>query len=288
MIFDRFLPGYFGAAYPDVDFLGIGTTLGMLVPREGPTRTTIVFSSGLGGKTTRAYGQPPEVNSLFEFSCVRGPLTAAALGLPKETAVTDGALLLREILDSVDERNEDVPIFVPHMSTVLAGGRWEEVGAAADIQIVNPCTTDVESVVRSIQTAPLVLAEAMHAAIVADTFGVPWVPIVTNSTINEFKWMDWCQSMGVEYLATRLPPLLGRVESRAVLGAKLPVPGRIPLKIAEQAYASAAEPASFASAVRRLKKAKRSRPFLSLSSTRTAKLDQLLVRLDAIKRKYPL
>ena len=44
----------------------------------------------------------------------------------------------------------------------------------------------------------------MHAAIVADTLRVPWVPLMTSSDINSFKWLDWTQSMRVPYQPVRI------------------------------------------------------------------------------------
>jgi hypothetical protein len=44
----------------------------------------------------------------------------------------------------------------------------------------------------------------MHGAIIADTFRVPWVPISTRPSINTFKWLDWSESMGLEYRPTNL------------------------------------------------------------------------------------
>lgn len=36
----------------------------------------------------------------------------------------------------------------------------------------------------------MVLADAMHAAIIADAMRVPWLPLITSPQINTFKWLD--------------------------------------------------------------------------------------------------
>jgi succinoglycan biosynthesis protein ExoV len=52
----------------------------------------------------------------------------------------------------------------------------------------------------------LVLSEAMHGAIVADSLRVPWVPI--KFRVHErFKWEDWCYSMNLQYTLTELTPV---------------------------------------------------------------------------------
>ncbi len=289
IIFEALLPGYFETSYEEVDFLGIGTTLGMAFPEGGPTNTTIVFSSGLGGDSEGAYGRTPEVNEFFDFACVRGPLTARALDLPDTTVVTDGALLLNSLDRKETLATASTPVFVPHMSSIGGDGRWHEVAAEAGLRMVNPCTADALSVVDQIRSAPLVLAEAMHGAIVADTFGVPWVPIVTNSTINRFKWTDWCLSMGLDYDPVRLPPLLGPAASAAAISGKLPTnTPRLVAAVARGAYGALGEPATFRVAIAKLRRAAAGQPKLSDPNLRTSKLDQLYERLADVRKRYPL
>lgn len=291
LIFESFLPGYFDATYADVDLLGIGTTLGMAFPSGGPERQTIVFSSGLGGSSDRgAYGRPPVLTDKFDIICVRGPLTANALGISPQTVVTDGALLLQAMdIPAPMASAPEHPVFIPHMSSTGAGGRWDEVGAEIGIRALDPCTENVIGMINEIRRAPLVLAEAMHAAIVADTFGVPWIPIVTNSTINRFKWEDWCRSLGLVYNPVRLPPLLGRQASFTAVKAKLPTATpAVVTKGAHRAYDFVVEPQSFRLAVSRLRRAARTAPQLSSPYVRHAKLDELQERLESVRRRYPL
>ena len=66
-------------------FIGIGTLLqdGITYPER--TRK-IVFSSGVG------YGnRPVALDNTWKIYCVRGPMTADALGLNRDMAITDGA-----------------------------------------------------------------------------------------------------------------------------------------------------------------------------------------------------
>ena len=54
----------------------------------------------------------------------------------------------------------------------------------------------------------------MHAAIIADTFRVKWLPVTTSSTINHFKWLDWTSSMNVPYKPIFIGPgsLEGKIQ----------------------------------------------------------------------------
>ena len=85
---------------------------------------------------------------------------------------------------------------MPHYE--LAGKGWENVCKELGFGYIDPRWT-VEEVLSAISQTEVLLCEAMHGAIVADALRVPWIPVVTNSTILSFKWQDWCSSIGVEY-----------------------------------------------------------------------------------------
>ena len=60
--------------------------------------------------------------------------------------------------------------------------------------------------VRRIAAADKVIAESMHAAIIADAFRVPWVPVALSREVSPFKWVDWTSSVNVSYSPVCLPP----------------------------------------------------------------------------------
>jgi len=39
----------------------------------------------------------------------------------------------------------------------------------------------------------------MHAAIIADTLRVRWIPVVCSKNINTFKWLDWLSMFDIDY-----------------------------------------------------------------------------------------
>ena len=70
-------------------FVGIGTLLNDFIPAK-PLKA--VFGAGVG------YGKGlPVIDQNWKIYCVRGPLSAQALGLEPKLAVTDSAALLRNI-----------------------------------------------------------------------------------------------------------------------------------------------------------------------------------------------
>ena len=198
-MWSELLPGMWDPA-DDVWLCGIGTILNKeMMP---PGRKWIVAGSGVG------YGLPPEDfgGPSWRILAVRGPLTAKVLGIDSGFAVTDGAILLSALPEyaPLPESERHGIVFMPHYQS-LPAGNWQESCEAAGFEFLDP-REDSKSIVRRIRSAKFVLADAMHAAIVADTVRVPWIPLVTSPNINTFKWLDWTLSMGVEYHPTKLAP----------------------------------------------------------------------------------
>jgi len=198
-MWSELLPGMWHPA-DDVWLCGIGTILNKeLMPRG---RKWIVAGSGVG------YGLPPEDfgGPSWRILAVRGPLTAKVLGIDSSFAVTDGAILLSALPEyaPLPESERHGIVFMPHYQS-LPAGNWQGACEAARFEFLDP-RADSKSIVRRIRSAKLVLADAMHSAIVADTFRVPWIPLVTSPNINTFKWLDWTLSMGIDYQPTKLAP----------------------------------------------------------------------------------
>jgi len=180
---------------PDTLFLGIGTLLGHRLP---PTARKIVFGSGAG------YGPTPVPDDTWTIHCVRGPLTAQVMGLSPELAITDPAILLA-VIPQPQARPATGISFMPHHDSKRRGD-WAAVCALAGIRYIDPAG-GVQATIDAIRASRLVIAEAMHAAIVADAFRVPWIPVVCYEHILAFKWEDWCLSLGLPYRPIRLPAI---------------------------------------------------------------------------------
>ena len=182
----------------DTCFAGIGTIINADMPAAP---RWIVFGSGVG------YGGLPDHfgGRGWNVVAVRGPLSAAVLGLPSDAAVTDGAMLLATLPEyaplPVTERRG--VLFVPHFEAER-GAAWPLACRQAGVEYINPLD-DSRAIVARIRTARLVIAEAMHAAIVADALRVPWLPVVSSPQVSTFKWLDWTRSMGLPYVPSPLP-----------------------------------------------------------------------------------
>ncbi len=197
-IWPELLPGLWDDGTDGITFIGIGTILNRLVPEN---RLKVVLGSGVGYAPL-----PPDLHDgSWNILAVRGPLSARAAGLPQDTAITDGAILLSVLpgLAKPPEQRTGGVAFVPHVSSAEAGG-WEEICDRLGFTYIDP-RWDFRKVFALIGNASLVLSDAMHGAIVADTFRVPFVPLVSSREISSFKWMDWTLSMELPYRPIRLP-----------------------------------------------------------------------------------
>lgn len=182
-------------------FVGIGTLLNnKLFERIQPAQQVSIFSTGVG------YEQPiKQIPASWTIHCLRGPFSAKWLELPEQTAITDGGLLVAQILKPVTHRIGCS--FMPHIhSAIAAAESWQRICQKANIQYIDP-RWSVDRVLTAVGSSDHLLSEAMHGAIVADALRVPWTPITTSPRIYAFKWQDWCASMGLPYLPHRLPPL---------------------------------------------------------------------------------
>lgn len=276
-IFHHFLPGFFDDN-PEETFFGIGSILGFELAKD--VKRKIIFSSGY------AYGNIPEIDSSYDFVCVRGPLTAEALKLPATTAVADGAILL-QFMDIPRPKKKYKFSFMPHWGSEQKYSKWPEVCAAADIHYISPMQ-DKDFVLQEILKSEVIIAEAMHAAIVADTLGVPWIPVKAYPTINEFKWNDWAASLNLEFKFTQLPALY---EYNDFMFEKLKDRSRnlAPKRIV-RTFLKLLEPLYFTpkarQASRRLELIKSVTPNLSNRDFLFQRGNELLKRLEIVKEKY--
>jgi len=128
------------------------------------------------------------------------------LGLPAERAVADGALLLRKLPEfrPATPQERGGTIFVPHFEAMADEGLLV-AASAAGLEIVDP-RQDSREVIHRLRTARLVVADSMHAAIIADALRTPWIPVVSSPAISSFKWLDWAMALRVPYEPVVLPP----------------------------------------------------------------------------------
>lgn len=199
-------------ADPSCCLLGIGSLLGvwrgLSAIRAGAR--LLVFGSGF------QYGAPAPLPEDSRVFCVRGRLSAQALGLPDATGVADPGVLLPRFLprdrDPCTGRSGrfhkwnygvvSPPSAAPMPLTraaYRAGQRlrlaWSERrGADSAGLAVHASRTggDLLGFLRRVWSCERIETDAFHVAIAADAYGIPWRPLRW-----EFKWQDHFSMFGI-------------------------------------------------------------------------------------------
>jgi succinoglycan biosynthesis protein ExoV len=174
--------------------LGIGSVLDARHPAE---RRKIVAGAGFGG-----YQRPASLDGSWEIYWVRGPRTARQLGLPAAFGLGDPASLLPLALP-VARHDIGAIGFMPHFES-LTRGAWPEAAAAAGVTLIDPRGAP-DAILGQIAGCRVLLSEAMHGVIVADTLRVPWVALTPVAPIHRAKWLDWAESLDLTIRFQALP-----------------------------------------------------------------------------------
>ncbi|GAB3015011.1 polysaccharide pyruvyl transferase family protein [Bowmanella dokdonensis] len=172
----------------DVMLAGAGTVLTHQLPAAN---RLVVLGSGAG------YGSLPDFIHQPHCRCYgfRGPLTARLLGYGEDYVLADPAILIPDVLEVPPlPPNDRQVVFVPHLDSMRRSD-WGKVCRMAGIALVDP-RDESKQVIRQLARARLVLAESMHAAILADAYRVPWIPVWSSREISRFKWNDWALAVG--------------------------------------------------------------------------------------------
>ena len=192
----KLLPNFFDDNAETV-FIGIGSTIG---DAPADARRKIVFGAGF----VPHYHEQPNVKTQdWQVYFVRGPRTAQRLGLDPSYAIADAGILVRELVDYTHRTPEHIA-FIPHWQS-LDRGNWEAACRKAGVTLIDP-RKPVEEVMDLLLRSKLVIAEAMHGAIIADAFRVPWVPVVPLNPAHREKWYDWAESLGIALKPQRILP----------------------------------------------------------------------------------
>lgn len=189
----------------DIEFFAIGSILSDWYLSRTKKRK-IIFGSGKRDPSPIA----DHLLAHCEIDFVRGPLSARALGLPKSQAITDPAYLmpLHFQPDRVATTSGGVG-FVPHCA--MPENQARAIASALGLRLILP-SLSVEDFIAALCSCSRVVSEAMHGAILADAYRVPWMGCSFASRLSEgatncFKWSDWMQSLAIEAEITSVLPM---------------------------------------------------------------------------------
>lgn len=198
-LFSRLAPGLFDGDESTL-VLGVGSIIS--ARWDGPARKVV-----LGAGYVAQYARPPAADDgSWDFRFVRGQATCRALGLDPDLAVGDAAILVREVMAPAPAAvRRDGPVsFMPHWES-LEWGYWAAACAMAGVELIDP-RWSVERCLGAIAGSRLILAEAMHGAIVADALRTPFVPLLPLEPRHRAKWADWAGAAGIDLAPAPLRP----------------------------------------------------------------------------------
>lgn len=198
----------------EILFVGIGTILDNRIPKDS---FKIIFGSGV-----RYPQNPPKVDFRWDIRALRGKMSARALGVDEKFSITDPAILANLFFKFDFQKCYNIS-YIPYFRS--ASKEWEFACKLAGIKYIDP-RKPVKECLLDIAKSKYLLSEAMHGAIVADTFRVPWVPVRSFNVLHEnivhsFKWIDWCSSLNLEFKPITLPILWSNVSGIVNVGKKI-------------------------------------------------------------------
>ncbi len=270
------------------ELFGIGSILGLKRPSSG-VKKAVVFSSGFAAGAESTYGKLPSGAELekYDFRCVRGPLTCKKLGLHPEKGIADGAILLSDVLPNSREKKYSFA-YMPHVGSLDFYSNWKGLIESLGIKFINP-SDPVQRVLTEVQETEVLICEAMHGAIIADTYRIPWIPIKTNTLINDFKWNDYCKSLSLSYNPQIFKTLYDKETLKSVFEKKLEkvkLNNTLTSAVASNLYFGYQKSIIESSIKKQFLKLKKSPTTLSKSNTLNEKKEQLLSEIHLLKKDY--
>jgi succinoglycan biosynthesis protein ExoV len=169
-----------------------------------PSRSAGLFGEFPQRKSSRFSGNAsnslPDRTGAYVIYWVRGPLTARVLGLSPDVAVADAGYMVRhcDLLSVGIQTERQVVSFMPHMTAARFAVGLKDACERLGMQYIDPAG-EVTEVLRRIGRSRMLITEALHGAVVSDACRVPWIPVKSSEAVLEFKWRDFCASIGVEY-----------------------------------------------------------------------------------------
>lgn len=273
-LWPRLLPSFLDED-ASILFIGIGSTIGT---HYDPHAKKIVFGTGF----VPTYHDAPNVHSGdWDIFFVRGPRTARALGISEQLAIGDSAILIRAVAPERPASPDSVA-FMPHWQS-LSFGAWEKVCESAGITLIDP-REPVEKVLAAVLRSKLLIAEAMHGAIVADALRVPWIPLLPINSFHRDKWLDWAEALDIDLRPYRLwPSNLTELDIALARRSNL---NKLSARVSASPLRPLADQALVHIAAQRLHAISRKTPVLSDDNVISSATNQMLDKLVLLKRLY--
>lgn len=201
-------PKLFGLNFFDdseeVCFVGIGSILNenSNLMKEVQTYTVKhIFGSGV-----RSINSNLKFDESYKVAFYRGPFSALKMDGKAQNYISDGAYgivftdFYKKIVSESIKKHE--VSFIPYFRSESKVD-WKKMCSSNGWNYISPTENNIEHTLRAIAESKYIITEAMHGAILADAFRVPWkrvrfyAHINETEAVSEFKWNDWLSSIDI-------------------------------------------------------------------------------------------
>ena len=144
----------------------------------------------------------PTLDASWVIHWVRGPRTARRLGLPESYGLGDPAMLLPKAGRPQQARpgERSASCRISKASVAAPGTKRRRLPGSS---LIDP-RGDPAAIIAAIGSCRVLLSEAMHGAIVADTLRVPWIALRPLVPVHHAKWHDWAAALDLRIEFQRL------------------------------------------------------------------------------------
>lgn len=176
----------------DLTIYGIGTLLNNV---HGKIKNSVIIGAGYG------YGESLDFDKdSTTILGVRGPVTAKKMGLdPEQDVIGDPALYvsrMKEFNKPLTKKYKKV-IALHHATAELFDYHKKEYG---DYYFLDPGLETIEDYIEIIRGAEEIYTESLHGAIISAAFGKPFTAISMITNLEQKKWLDFYNSVGINEL----------------------------------------------------------------------------------------
>ena len=204
-----FGPDFFQPGPQEHVFFGIGSIL--TSGEMGSRKRYTIFGTG-----ARSFFRKIKLDGReFDIRFVRGPLTSSKCG--DSAWITDSAAIVPRYFTPPERTARKRIGFVPYYKTPqnFVDLFCERLG----MYHLSP-KLGVEEFINGLCSCDEIVAEAMHGAILADAYRIPWRAVRLTAPIHEgltalFKWSDWLKSLNICKEAVDPYPLISFLPNRA-------------------------------------------------------------------------
>jgi hypothetical protein len=146
-------------------------------------------------------GLQPRNRAIADIRGVRGLLSRALLDLPKGTPIGDPGLLLPRFHQPTPAREtKKRTVCIRHAGTTMSDADLlAQTGAELVLNaLIEPSSGACLALIDEIASASFVLTAALHGAVTAYAYGVPFAYLNDRRIDIPFKWADFSSSIGYD------------------------------------------------------------------------------------------